>query len=179
MDGMYLNHTINSVLRDGNGGVIRIGQGLSDAEYGEHMGKVFDFIYDVAGQIRDNPNESGSGYLRLALECAITELKEINDSYIEHPNPHIVEWTRHIQQFDDCAKVVDYITALAGTVCEDKYEGRDTAQMHRQMKDSLWEASVPVDEIMDQTPPDLPIRIYEYDPRRGRLFRGRGEAGAA
>ena len=179
MDGMYSNYSIKSVLRDGNDRVIRIGPGLSDAEYGEHMGKIFDFLYDAVGEMRNNPEEPANGYLRLAMDCAITELKEINDSYMEHPNPHIVKWTRHIQQFDNCERVVDYITALAGTVCDDKYEGRETAQMNRQMKDSLLEASVPVDEIMDQTPQNPPIRIYEYDPRSGRLFKGTGETEAA
>ncbi len=176
MDSMS-DYSIKSVLKDPGGETIRIGPGLTDAQYSTHMGKLFEFIYNAAGEVRDNPQEPANGYLRLALDCAITEVKEINDSYMGRPNPHIVAWTRHIQQFDNCERVVDTITALAETVCNDDYNGAVAANMHREMEGSLREASVPINDILDGGEP--PIRIYEYDAGRRRLFRSPGEAGAA
>jgi hypothetical protein len=178
MDSMNPDEAIYSVLRDPKGEVVRIGPGLTDPEYGRHMGKVFAFLYDAAGEIRDHPDDPASGYLRMAMDCAIAELKEINEFYMAHPIPHVVEWTRHIQQFDNCEKVVDYITSLAETVCSDDYNGADAARAHRMVKGSLLEASVPVSEILDREPMNPPTRIFEFD-NRGRLFRGRGDAEAA
>jgi hypothetical protein len=175
MDGMNWDNKIRSVLRDGSDGYVEIGPGLTDAEYGRHMGRLFEFLYDAVGEMRDNPQEPAHGYLRLAVDCAITELKEVND-YMERPNPHIGAWTRHIQQFDNRERVVDTITALAETVCPGDYNGAVAADMHTEMEASLREASVPISQILDGGEPGIPI--VEYNPPRRRLFRP-GEAGAA
>lgn len=178
MDDMNWDRAIRSVLRDGNGGYIELGPGLDDAVYGKHMGRLFDFMYHTAADIRENPDEPMSGYLRLALHCAIDEAKSVNSLYMEHPVPHIDEWTRHLQQFDNCQEVVDLITELAETVCRDEYVGAEAAKLDRQVRKSLWEASASKSAIIHPDAQRPPIRIYEYDGK-GRLFKGRGQADAA
>lgn len=179
MDDTGWNHGIRSMLRDQNGGYVEIGPGLADSEYGSHMGRLFDFMYQKAAEIRENPEEPASGYLRLALQCAIEEAKSVNNLYMEHPVPHVDEWTRHIQQFENCGSVVDLITDLAETVCRDEYVGAEAAELNRQVRKSLREASVPKSVMIHPDSQKPQIRIYEYDQVRDRLFKGQGEAEAA
>lgn len=162
---MYSDGMIRSVLGK------NIGPYSAEMEYREHLGRLFDYLYERAAEINENPADPMNGYKRLGIDVAITEIREVNQ-FLDSPLP-VNNWLMDYQQFADF-QVTDLATELGEAVAKEQYTGKGGAkELHDKLEKRKLDVSASLSEIYSYLrvgpPVHPPIKIIEVD-HGGRIY---------